>query len=237
MRALSHSDCLDIWERGSCLHSLDRALLALSAALARTPGDSLADWPLGRRNRALAELRCACFGPRLRGWLACSRCGEKLEFEMDGRALAGEEVEGGQDTSETIRVRGHSFRLPTSRDLARVARETDARSAAIRLMDGCRLEAGESPGWSDEDLEEVGGRMALADPLAEIRVTLHCPACGHGSDETLDIAAFLWTEIEGRAKRLLFEIHTLASAYGWTEREILSLSDSRRALYLEMAQS
>jgi len=38
-------------------------------------------------------------------------------------------------------------------------------------------------------------------------------------------------------RRLLVEVHALASAYGWSEQEILSLSDARRRLYLEMVQA
>ncbi|HUD55174.1 MAG TPA: hypothetical protein VMR02_08095 [Terracidiphilus sp.] len=45
------------------------------------------------------------------------------------------------------------------------------------------------------------------------------------------------TQIEARARRLLYEVHTLAAAYGWSEREILSLSAPRRALYLEMVRA
>jgi len=234
MRVLGNADFLNLWERGAGLHPLDRGLLALRTAVPETSGDSVADWPLGRRNRALAELRCTSFGPNLQGWLACVRCGEKLEFAMDGRALI--DV-AGQPSSEPIVLRGHSFRLPTSRDLARAARESDPRQAAICLLESCRVAAGEPLDWSEEDLEEAGQKMALADPLAEIRLTLHCPSCGNQWDETLDIAAFLWAEIEGRARRLLLEIHAIASAYGWTEREILSLSEPRRALYLEMART
>jgi hypothetical protein len=33
---------------------------------------------------------------------------------------------------------------------------------------------------------------------------------------------------------VLWELHTLASAYGWSESESLALSDTRRAMYLEM---
>ena len=71
MRALSSADFLDLWERGSRLHPVDQGLLALSAALPGHTCDTLADWPLGRRNQALAELRCSCFGPALQGWVAC----------------------------------------------------------------------------------------------------------------------------------------------------------------------
>jgi hypothetical protein len=40
-----------------------------------------------------------------------------------------------------------------------------------------------------------------------------------------------------RARRLLIEVHSLASAYGWSETDILSMSEPRRALYLEMVQA
>jgi len=234
MRPLSNPDFLSVWERGLWLHPLDRSLLALATALPETSYESLADWPLGCRNRALAELRCACFGPSLQAWMTCPQCGERLEFEMDAGSLAREPNEPGP--REPIFANGRSFRLPTSRDLARVARESDSRLAAIRLLEGCLLEGGVTRPWCDEDMEEVGEKMARADPLAETRLALQCAACGHEWDETLNIAAFVWTEIEARAKRLLFEIHTLASAYGWTEKEILSLGDRRRASYMEMAQ-
>jgi predicted RNA-binding Zn-ribbon protein involved in translation (DUF1610 family) len=173
------------------------------------------------------------FGSSLEGWIACPQCGEKLEFQMDGRQLAGQEE---TSLNEKLVLNGHSFRLPTSRDLAGAARETESTLAALRLLDGCCLDAGELPVWSEEDIEEVGERMAAADAMAETRLTFHCPKCAGEWDETLDIATFLWAEIAGQAKRLFREIHALAAVYGWTETEILSLSDLRRSSYLEMVR-
>lgn len=234
MRALSPADFLDLWERGSRLHPVDQGLLALHAAFPEKSYNVLADWPLGRRNRALAELRGTCFGSRLQGWVSCPHCAEKLEFEMDGRALA---ANGEPPIEESIVVNGQSFRLPTSRDLALAARETDPHAAALRILQACRLESGFTPASFEEGIEEVGARMALADPMAEIPLALQCAACGNQWVEALDITAFLWAEVEARAKRLLLEVHALASAYGWTESEILSLSETRRRFYLEMVQS
>ena len=202
MRALASSDVLGLWERGSRLHPVDRGLLALGEALPGTSYESLADWPLGHRNRALAELRCALFGPRLEGWTSCARCGEKLEFQMDARALLSPDAPPESDSPQAVAIGGHSYRLPTSRDLARAARETDPRMAAVCLLEHCRIEGHGAPAWSDREIEEAGEQMALADPMAETRVTLDCPACGSAWEETLDIIAFLWTEIEARAKRL-----------------------------------
>ena len=234
MRPLSPADFLDLWERGSRLHPVDQGLLALRAAFPDTSYDALADWPLGRRNRALAQIRGSCFGPRLEGWVSCPQCGEKLEFEMDSRALA---ADGGLPREDAIVVKDQTFRLPTSRDLALAARETDPHAAALRILQACRLESGSTPAGFEEDIEEVGARMALADPMAEIPLALQCAACGNQWVEALDITAFLWAEVEARAKRLLPEVHAWASAYGWTESEILSLSETRRRFYLEMVQS
>ena len=53
----------------------------------------------------------------------------------------------------------------------------------------------------------------------------------------LDIGCFVWAEIESRARRLLWEVHTLAAAYGWSEGETLALSSSRRANYIRLVQA
>jgi hypothetical protein len=255
MRSLSDSDLLNLWEEGLSRHTIDRALLALGAAFPETPYDHLAEWPLGRRNEALIDLRCSCFGRRIAGWVSCASCGEKLEFDLDGQALievATKPVESlyTRNQDESIVVSQRSYRLPTSRDLARAAHETDPRRGAICIAEACRLAPSpstehqeksvslpSSESWADEELDEIGELMALTDPLAETRLTLHCPGCENDWQETLDIAAFLWAEIEAHARRLLLEVNTLASAYGWTEAQILSLSEFRRARYVEMVQS
>ena len=45
--------------------------------------------------------------------------------------------------------------------------------------------------------------------------------------------AFLWDEVDVRARRLLDEVHALAGAYGWSEQRILALSEARRRAYLD----
>jgi hypothetical protein len=236
MRAFSSVDCLNLWESAKGLHPLDQSLLALCAALPDTPQDSLSDWPLGRRNRALFELYRYCFGSRLAAWAACGRCQEKMEFAVDSRELMAQAKDPEQEA--TVVFRSESYRLPTSRDLAfALADAVNPQTAAVRLVKGCRLTPHESAAWTVEDVDEIGELMAAADPAAETRIALRCPACGHEQDEVLDIAIFLWAEIAAVAKRLLREVHALASAYGWTEAQVLSLSAARRNLYMEMVQA
>src|SRR6266481_2506936 len=223
MRALSGVDCLNLWESGARLHPLDQGLLALGAALPDTPQDTLADWPLGRRNRAMFELYRYCFGSWLAAWAACALCHEKMEFAVDSRELMAQAKDPEQEA--TVAFRSESYHLPTSRDLAHaLADAVDPKTAAVRLLESCRLTSRAAGAWSVEDIDEIGELMAAADPAAETRIALRCPACGHEQDGDLDIATFLWAEIAALAKRLLREVHTLASPYGWTEAQVLSLS-------------
>lgn len=235
MKALAPHDVLQLWERGSRLYPLDQALLALRVAFPDVGIETIADWPLGGRNRALLELHAACFGSRLQAWVECAHCAEKLEFDVDARdLLGGSDAAAPPDTS--IRTNGHTFRLPSSRDLARAMQEADANQAAIRVLRTCCLDG--TPGaWTEQDVAAIGEVLAAADPAAELRLTLCCPMCAGTQEEVLDPVAFVWAELRALAKRLLHDIHTLASAYGWSEPEILRLSEFRRSQYVEMARA
>jgi len=183
------------------IHSIRDCLAAFPES--QCESESVADWPLGRRNCALAQLRCACFGRWLRGWTACEQCGERLEFEVDGNALAASNV---GNIDESIEVQGDVFRLPTTRDLARIAGEHGQSVAAVHLMEQCMISNTsqhlgarrlDEQKWTEEELDAIGERMAQADPLAEILLHFECPVCSHAFDLCLDLAAFLWSELEG----------------------------------------
>jgi len=239
MRALTQADCLVLWESGQGLHPIDQGLLAVNAVFPETRDDSVADWPLGRRNRALVQLYCANFGSKLRGWTSCRQCGEKLEFAADGKTMA--QAASG-DSTAVVSEAGRSFRLPTSRDLAQIASAGKVSAAVPLLLNLCLVsqpsgEPAPSIELSEEELERIGDRLAQADPLAEILLDFECPACKEHFTEALDLASFIWSELENRARRLLSDVHTLASAYGWSETEILSLSPQRRNFYLKQVQA
>jgi len=233
MPGLSSRGVLELWEKGMLLHPLDRSLLALSVADPAVTA-AVADWPLGSRNRALLDLHASWFGPRLEGWTSCPSCGEKVEFELDARALA--MAAPGGPPPDAVMVGAYAFRLPTSRDLAHIM-ALDAAESATGLLDRCRTGGPEDPEWTDDLLEAIEDRLASADPLADTRLALSCPSCQREWEEAFDIGRFLWAEVESRARRVLWEVHTLASAYGWSETETLALGDARRAMYLEIVQA
>ncbi|MDO9598370.1 MAG: hypothetical protein Q7J47_11685 [Azoarcus sp.] len=235
MPALTPEHLLTVWEQSARRHPIDRALLLFAIAAPHTPPDTLADQPLGVRNAALMALRRDSFGARLDAWADCAACGERLEFVLD----SGQLPPAPTDAQLPLEIGGHRFRRPTSRNLARLAGATDADAAARQLLHDCAESAADlprDPVALRELLDAVDAAMDAADPWADLTLGIRCPACGHEDEAVFDIGAYLWDEIDSHARRLLDDIHTLALAYGWTEPEILALSDTRRAAYLDRVQ-
>jgi hypothetical protein len=227
MRVLDDATLLALWERGAALHPLDRTLVLCGAAREDVPPARVADLPLGEANVALLRMRRASFGPRLAGLVDCERCGGRLELGLDADAvLAALDTRGMAAAPGAIAT---GWRALSLRDLAAVAGESDADTAARALAARCMPAGAEPP-----DVEEVERRLDGLDPAADIALEVTCDACGHAWHASLDIGAFLWTEVAARAATVLADVHRLASAYGWSEHEILALGPQRRAAYVEL---
>jgi hypothetical protein len=130
--------------------------------------------------------------------------------------------------------------VPAAADLVACAAEASVAAAEHRLLQNCLLDVrlhGSPIGIENLPEEVVTGlasAMADADPGADLQVRATCPLCEHQWQSTFDIVSFLWTELQDWAIRVLREVHALATAYGWPERDILDLSPWRRRLYLQM---
>jgi hypothetical protein len=247
MRALSSEEIVKIWEMGQSRRIQDRAIVLLSFAYPGMTSDQLAGLTIGQRDSRLLELRETTFGETIRGFAECPKCGDRLEFEMTTADVRGKpNPEGLQKEQafelpeEDVRI---SVRLPTSLDLSLVAACGNVEEARAVLVKKCVsrvIRKGETVGVDQlpvRVIEWVAARMAEWDPLAEVLLDLRCPACTHHWQVIFDITTFLWTEVTTQAKRLLREVHTLASAYGWREGDILSMSPVRRQFYLEKVTS
>lgn len=200
---------------------------------------------VGERDRRLLELRAALFGSQLACRSTCPDCGEAVEMAVETSQLCGP-MQGAQKTTESVvHATGCDvrFRVPTTGDLAAAVQTADVATMRGVLLERCVLSAArDGASLAVSDLPEttvmrVVEAMAEADPQADIQLALTCPHCGVEWGETFDIVIFLWSEVNDWAERTLHEIHTLASAYGWTEAQILALSPRRRARYLEMIES
>jgi hypothetical protein len=240
MRGLSAAEVLAVWERGCGKRPVQRALELYSAACPDESRESLAQRSVGQRDAALLDLREATLGARVQSVMECPSCGEKLELSFNTNDLRAEASSGTQEIF--LEHGGYELRLraPNSLDLA-AALESAPEHGADALFHQCLISAargGNETGELPAEIVELGeAKMAEADPQANVQLAVSCSFCGHRWAVLFDIASFFWTEIEWWAARLLGEVHELASAYGWPERDILALSPARREAYLEAVRS
>lgn len=193
----------------------------------------------GDRVALLLELRRLMAGDAMPCVLHCPGpdCGERLAVELDAAALLTEADGGGPGGTLDFGGERLAFRLPTGADEERAARtalDAGPDAAARELMRTCLVDAPDSPPAGLEDA--LGAAVAEADPHVEITLALSCPECGRESEVELDVASYLWHELEMRLARLDREVHVLASHYGWSEAEILALGERRRARYIELVE-
>jgi hypothetical protein len=238
MRRTPPARLLDLWERASRCRPHARALQLLAWALPDHELDELAAFDLGLRDWHLLRLRRALFGSRLAGYTDCPRCGERLEVELDAHALLGDAPPA--QASEYVCTDGRRFRLPNSGDLIAIEDIDDVETAAHELCARCAVVDDAAASYTTvraamldaATLHDIENGLTVLATERALRLELACAVC----DETwlfdFDPAAFVWEEIEARATGLLDDVHALACAYGWSEREILTLSDTRRAAYL-----
>lgn len=247
MKLLSAAELLDAWEHARGYSALERPLSLLAAATNQSR-DEIAEWSIGARNTQLLELRARVFGDRLDAVAECPACGERLEMNLRVSDLlpplpAYSSLTAHERTRE-LRVNGSSlaYRLANTNDLVaahdardfNTARETLLQRVVVNGSGAHELDAAQI---ASNALDQLAAQLERDDPMAAMRVNLTCPNCQHAWDTVLDIADFFWLELDAWAKRILREVHVLASAYGWGEREILALTPQRRQVYLEMIAS
>ncbi|MEV8310352.1 hypothetical protein AB0P36_24110 [Streptomyces flavidovirens] len=238
------AELLATWEAGLATHDSGRSLLLHRAARPEAGTDELLSMPVGDREADLFALRRALFGERMQVCVECAACGEAMEFDLDATLLGSRtrtpdgplRVEEGEWVVE--------FRLPTVADLAAAGGVPDPQEARRLLVARCTVSAvrggvavpperlaGLLPERVEQRLAETAEE---ADPAADVTLNIACPECGEATPAELDITSYLWTELDTWARDLMLDVHLLATAYGWSEPEILALSPLRRRYYLEL---
>ncbi|MEW2624197.1 hypothetical protein [Streptomyces sp. NPDC048106] len=229
---------LATWEAGLAEASAGRALLLHGTARPDLDAAALPAVPLGEREYDLLALRRALFGERMQVRLDCHACGADMEFELDAGEFARSLDRPGRPVVQlTVDGWDIAFRLPAAADLTAAARAADPRSALLArclvsaVHDGAPRPADALPTAVQRRIAEA---VEAADPGADVTLSVGCPECGAPTRAELDIASYLWTELDSWARDMLLDVHLLATAYGWSEPEILALSPLRRRYYLEL---
>ena len=200
-------------------------MLALTSRLV-TGVDDWLELPAVDLAAAALLVRRAWIGRTIRTDALCAAegCGERIDvaFAVDeylahrrSRAYRGvTEPEPG-----VYELAGVRFRVPTVRDvlegtLAECVGDGAAPSAARRI---------------ERALQALA--PSLAGELAGV-----CPECGAAVDLWFEPVDYVLAELRDAATALYQQVHELASAYHWSEREILALDRRRRNRYVELVR-
>jgi len=241
MRRLTAAELLEAWENSIAYPAFQRDLNLLGAACPEYSSDELKSLSIGRRDGLLLTLREWIFGTRLTALADCPACGVRAELEMSTAEIRMPQQPELPAVHElAIENLNIHFRLPNGNDLASLAARRHLEDGRSFLLQCCILSVEKSGGsepkqnLSQAAISAVIQEMARLDSQADVRLELNCPACARQWSEPFNIGLFFWEELQRWALRLLGEVHSLATAYGWREADILSMSSRRRQLYLQM---
>lgn len=236
MQTLSAAALLNAWERGAAQTSVHRALLLLALIHPDLPLNVLAALPLTERDAQLVALRERLFGAQVRSVAACPKCAEPLELAFDVRDVYAPSVAAQAEIVVVTNEGTLTCRMLTSADLLALEAVRDKSAARKELAKRCIVGSGCDGALvlSDGVLADIETHLQQAHAEADAQLALHCPACHHEWQMAFDIAAFLWSEVNDWAVRLLRDVHMLARAYGWREADVLAMSARRRGLYLQL---
>lgn len=238
---MSGARALDLWEAGLTMTPAARAVLLLKAA----GHPDATDWPVGVRDQVLLRSYCGARGA-LSAVADCPGCGLPMDVRLDPAHLDPAHLGSSTAAHLAVTVDHEGYRvqcrLPTAGDLDGLDPHTSTDSQRKQLFLACLLHAsraGAPVAFDDlpaDVIEAVERALEEADPGADLRLSLSCAECGSQWTDELDPVRFAWTTVEQGARRLATDVHALAVAYGWSEREILALSPFRRHLYLSAVQ-
>lgn len=217
---------------GGAPRQADRVLLGLLGELAAAGADrpdAVALDTLGMRNQRLLRLHRQHCGPRLEACARCPACAEQIEFDVPTEAVLGLPPTAADAFVEIGNAR---LRLPRIADLVRLEQETADEPVPLRLARLCLIEG--APRLDAALLARLGEAFDQADPAANIALALSCSECGADFPVAVDVAPLVADAFARLADRLLRDIDTIASAYGWGEDAVLALPRERMRQYVAL---
>lgn len=201
----------------------------------------------GDRQALLLHLCADIAGHVLEATVPCAdqACGERLELSVDVVSLLDQPCTEAAETYDVVlggpdglvRVR---LRLPDGalEEAAAALQPEDAERMLLEALVCDVSRDGERLSCLPEELrEELAGAVERLDPLAETRLEVCCPSCGASSVAVLDPGDYLLQRVGADRDVFYGEVHRLASAYHWSESEILSLPVRKRRMYVDLVEA
>ncbi|PWV61205.1 hypothetical protein [Plasticicumulans acidivorans] len=235
-RAADLDLCLDAdaRTRNAAVSALLAALLDGAAAdrLAIVSGLTLA----GRIGALLAIVGRSEGCEQLTLALRCRQAGCDTIFEVELALAALLELAQAAESEPLLTIADVRLRRPTGDDQRRwqAAAPPPGQAAAVLLgtliVDPAQRDRAVDAHWR----ARAGEQLEVLDPLPCFTLSCRCPDCAGEADYPLDLEAQALARLGALRRRLLREVHRLASRYGWDEARILDLPPARRCEYLAL---
>lgn len=186
------------------------------------------------REQLLAMVYRRMYGAKIESTLECGQCAEKFVLDFELNELLKFLRPADHENLGLIRLENGTFgfgkditfRLPTGEDECSVVglSPDEAKTALLNrcVQDSPKIQL------SEERSESIQAVMEALSPLVDVELDAKCPECGHEQRAHFDLQHYLLSSIRGERKRLMAEVHALASNYGWSLSEILGLPRSQR---------
>ena len=196
-------------------------------------------WSLKKRLQALLAIAIKTRGSRLVLHAICPdpACGERIELPLDLTMFQQADLE--ETFVFDIDGRALQVRLPNGADQRRWLQHREEAVTALAKnlvikVDGVR--PGDDWHFRDEWIDDFSVALEAHDALMTLQLNSACPACGRELKIAVDLEAQLLTSLSQVQRQLLLDVHLLALAYHWSERDVLALPTRRRHFYLMQLQ-
>ena len=167
-------------------------------------------------------------------WLSavCGSCSTQFDVPVDLSCLPVKTAEASYPSVEkNFGKTAYGFRVPRLADLKSLDNSLSSEDATKHLIESCQIE-GPAREFTKKERAEISEALETVSPEIPISLQSACPECAEVNDIPFDTAAHLISFF----KNPLEDVHEIASAYHWTEAEILALSRSRREAYLSLIE-
>lgn len=228
----------------SLAHQVTKILVSALSSLAGQPTNKKLVQMLSSGDREFLILSLHSLIEPDAQWITrnCSECKELVQFQLHSTTLpikaAGEDY---PQTAVALSFCDALIRVPTGADEEALSDNCKGHDAALDLLlkrlltsidenTGINTVLGESLTIHDQLL--IDGVLDKMSPQISHSVNITCPYCL--AEQDLPIDHYEW--IVNENNRLDDQIHTLAFYYHWSEKEILSLSKTRRSHYVALIE-
>jgi hypothetical protein len=202
-----------------------------------SPNDAIRKLSLGDRAILIIQIRATLLGDKIQALLKCPFCKESLSFELSSKSLI---QQSRVKPLVAYPVEFENFLLMvkpvTGAVLEAIAESSSSNNSLEQLAKLCIVSSKpalpEKP--SDELIATIGSKLREIDPQADIVLNIVCPVCNRPIQVPFEIEEYFFNEMAGRLGQLEREIHWIALNYHWSEKEILSLSITKRKRYIEL---